>query len=101
MTKLEGGGMVLKISDFGLSKFMTDDRSMTSRVGTPKFLAPEVEEGSKDYDLSADIWSAGIIAYLLGVGEYPPEEGTFCSMRKSHLLPTLHVLMLLSYFLDP
>ncbi len=62
----------LKISDFGLSKYLTqDDSSMTSNVGTRKFSAPEVEEGRTDYGISADIWSLGIIAYFLSTGSLP------------------------------
>ncbi len=103
MINLKNGRFVLKIADFGLSKPL-DDRSMTSNVGSPAFKAPEVEAGSKYYGLSADIWSAGIIAYLLGVGEHPPKEGMFCSMTMPHLLYTflccfLNFSTLRKYFL--
>ncbi len=63
--------MRLKLADFGLSKILPGETSsMTAGVGTKAFLAPEVE-GGKSYDFSADVWSAGIVAYQLGTGGYP------------------------------
>ncbi|KAJ8598380.1 hypothetical protein CTAYLR_002983 [Chrysophaeum taylorii] len=62
----------LKVIDFGLSKLVGDVR-MDSFVGTPGYMAPEVI--SRGYTLKADVWSIGVIAYILFCG-FPPFTGT-------------------------
>jgi len=68
----------IKIIDFGLAKiFKSSDKDgektpMTSRVGTSYYISPEVLAGN--YDESCDIWSAGVILYILLSG-YPPFNG--------------------------
>ncbi|KAG5274591.1 hypothetical protein AALO_G00137980 [Alosa alosa] len=59
----------IMISDFGLSK-MSDHGVMSTRCGTPGYVAPEVL-AQKPYNKAVDCWSIGVIAYILLCG-YPP-----------------------------
>lgn len=60
----------LKVVDFGLSRvFSSEDKVMTSVVGTTFYMAPEVINGK--YNEKCDIWSAGCILYIMLCGRPP------------------------------
>eukprot|EP00297_Palpitomonas_bilix_P012234 CAMPEP_0113880712 /NCGR_PEP_ID=MMETSP0780_2-20120614/7944_1 /TAXON_ID=652834 /ORGANISM="Palpitomonas bilix" /LENGTH=319 /DNA_ID=CAMNT_0000867431 /DNA_START=110 /DNA_END=1069 /DNA_ORIENTATION=+ /assembly_acc=CAM_ASM_000599 len=61
---------VIKIADFGLAKIVGDDSVMTTTCGTPGYVAPEVLM-NKGYDKAVDLWSIGVILYILLCG-FPP-----------------------------
>jgi calcium/calmodulin-dependent protein kinase I len=62
----------IKIADFGLSKIMGPEAhmQMTTACGTPGYVAPEVLK-CEGYGKSVDLWSAGVIMYILLCG-FPP-----------------------------
>lgn len=62
----------IKIADFGLSKDFGQEQLQTS-CGTPDYVAPEVLMGEQ-YDEAVDIWSIGVITYVLLCG-FPPFYG--------------------------
>ena len=65
----------IKIIDFGLSRKHNSTKKsspMTTVVGTPYYIAPEVLH--RKYDKTCDLWSMGVIAYIILCG-YPPFNG--------------------------
>jgi len=61
------------LSDFGLSKIISQDTMMETACGTPYYVAPEVLS-AQGYDKEVDLWSVGVITYLLLCG-FPPFYG--------------------------
>lgn len=63
--------MNIKIIDFGAATIF-DDKPINGIVGTMFYIAPDVFQGN--YDFMCDIWSCGVILYILLAG-YPPFDG--------------------------
>mmetsp|Transcript_5873 Transcript_5873/g.12356 ORF Transcript_5873/g.12356 Transcript_5873/m.12356 type:complete len:613 (+) Transcript_5873:155-1993(+) len=64
-----GDDATLKATDFGLSAYLNADEWSTDQVGTPVYVAPEVLLGK--YNQKCDIWSLGVILYILLCGRPP------------------------------
>ncbi|XP_037710500.1 ovarian-specific serine/threonine-protein kinase Lok isoform X2 [Drosophila subpulchrella] len=71
---------LLKVSDFGLSKFVQKDSVMRTLCGTPLYVAPEVliTGGREAYTRKVDIWSLGVVLFtcLSGTLPFSDEYGT-------------------------
>lgn len=61
---------ILKLADFGLANMLGPDESMNVACGTPGYVAPEILK-HQPYGKEVDIWSIGIILYILLCG-FPP-----------------------------
>ncbi len=76
---------VVKIGDYGLSKFITASRrsGQTESVGTVHYMAPEISRGK--YDREIDIYAAGIILYEMITGDVPFDGETVGEILMKHL----------------
>ncbi|KAK9670406.1 hypothetical protein RND81_13G199900 [Saponaria officinalis] len=75
----------LKAIDFGLSDFVKPEEKLNDIVGSAYYVAPEVLHRS--YTTEADVWSVGVIAYILLCGSRPfwarTESGIFRAVLKA------------------
>ncbi|CAJ1944813.1 unnamed protein product [Sphenostylis stenocarpa] len=75
----------LKVSDFGLTAFsdhLKEDGLLHTTCGTPAYVSPEVI-AKKGYDgAKADIWSCGVILYVLLAGFLPFQDDNLVAMYK-------------------
>ncbi|MQL72303.1 hypothetical protein Taro_004627 [Colocasia esculenta] len=76
---------VLKVTDFGLSALpqqVREDGLLHTTCGTPNYVAPEVIK-NKGYDgAKADLWSCGVILFVLMAGYLPFEDSNLMSLYK-------------------
>ncbi|OVA01088.1 Protein kinase domain [Macleaya cordata] len=77
----------LKAIDFGLSVFFKPGQIFTDVVGSPYYVAPEVL--CKHYGPEADVWTAGVILYILLSGVPPfwaeTQQGIFDAVLKGEI----------------
>ncbi|XP_053655526.1 serine/threonine-protein kinase SIK3 isoform X3 [Cherax quadricarinatus] len=71
----------IKLADFGFSNFYTPGELLSTWCGSPPYAAPELFEG-KEYDgPKADVWSLGVILYVLVCGYLPFDAKTLQTLR--------------------
>ena len=77
-------GIVAKLTDFGWSNYIQDDKERRTVCGTPIYLAPEIikEQG---HDERVDIWCIGVLLFELTTGSVP-FKGNDIETLKSNIL---------------
>lgn len=75
----------VKLADFGFAKVRVAHDSLNTACGTPGYAAPELltRNKNKNYTMKVDMWSLGVVLYILLCG-FPPfhEENTAKLYRK-------------------
>jgi serine/threonine protein kinase len=64
------------LADFGLAKFVRpeDEQDMTTMIGSPHYVAPELMRGRKEYSSAVDVYSFGMLVWALVHEEHPMHE---------------------------
>lgn len=81
----------VKIADFGLSNIMTDGNFLKTSCGSPNYAAPEVISGKLYAGPEVDVWSCGVILYVLLVGRLPFDDDYIPALFKKIAAGTFHI----------
>ncbi|CAH2041442.1 unnamed protein product, partial [Iphiclides podalirius] len=73
--------MNIKIADFGFSNYYATGELLATWCGSPPYAAPEVFEGKRYSGPEIDIWSLGVVLYVLVCGALPFDGSTLQSLR--------------------
>jgi serine/threonine-protein kinase len=93
LQNVPGGGVQVRLLDFGLAKFIAPEaggRVLTRAgqiFGTPTYMAPEQVAG-QEADVRADVYAAGIILFEMLTGK-PPFRGNWSELMRQHLMEEL------------
>lgn len=84
MTEVVVENHTLKLIDFGMARPCLPGTTLRTKLGSPYFIAPEVLTGR--YDAMCDVWSIGVIMYILLSGHLPfsgsTDAETFSRVRR-------------------
>ncbi|KAI5640077.1 protein kinase domain-containing protein [Phthorimaea operculella] len=73
--------MNIKLADFGFSNEYTAGSELATWCGSPPYAAPELFEGRRYDGPKADIWSLGVVLYVLVCGALPFDGSTLHELR--------------------
>lgn len=78
----------VKVMDFGIAKLLQENEQRTvtgTKLGTPKYMAPEQIENARDVDERADLYAIGLTMYEMLCGRTPFEEYREFELMKAQL----------------
>lgn len=81
----------VKIADFGLSNIMTDGNFLKTSCGSPNYAAPEVVGGKLYAGPEVDVWSCGVILYVLLCARLPFDDEYIPTLFKKIQSGTYHM----------
>ena len=87
----------VKIADFGLSNEIKDGDFLKTSCGSPNYAAPEVIRGGLYTGPEIDVWSCGVILYVMLCGRLPFEDDDVQTLftKISRACPLPHIIFLM------
>ena len=76
------GDSNIKLADFGFSNYYTEKSLLSTWCGSPPYAAPELFEGKKYVGPKVDMWSLGVVLYVLVSGTLPFDGPTLMDLRE-------------------
>jgi serine/threonine protein kinase len=79
------------LTDFGVARLRAaspDDCERLHAFGTPHYMSPEQAVGESDIDGRSDLYSLGVLGYLMLAGELPFQGTSFTSLAAQHVVQT-------------
>lgn len=73
---------VCKLCDFGVSRALSPHKVIQEQCGTPAYLAPEIVQDEGYSGFKADVWSLGVLLYVLVSGVMPFRASTVKDLNK-------------------
>ncbi|XP_061090224.1 serine/threonine-protein kinase SIK1 isoform X2 [Conger conger] len=74
--------MNIKLADFGFGNFYNSGEPLSTWCGSPPYAAPEVFEGKEYEGPQLDIWSLGVVLYVLVCGSLPFDGASLPALRQ-------------------
>ena len=71
----------IKIADFGCAKKITGPKCLKTLCGSPQYVAPELLTHEDGYNELCDMWSCGVVIYVL-LGGYAPFDAPECELAE-------------------
>ena len=68
--------MDLKLIDFGFARHQLKNQSLSSYVGTNTYMSPQIRNKENYSGFAADVFSAGVLLFILAAGTFPFLQGT-------------------------
>lgn len=72
----------VKIADFGLSNYYSENKLLSTYCGSPLYASPEIVNGNPYHGPEVDCWSLGVVLYTLVYGAMPFDSSDFKVLRK-------------------
>lgn len=88
--------MNIKLADFGFSNTFIEGTPLSTWCGSPPYAAPEVFQGLAYDGPKADIWSLGVVLYVLVCGALPFDGATLHDLRKVVILGKFRIPFFMS-----
>ncbi|GMR60486.1 hypothetical protein PMAYCL1PPCAC_30681, partial [Pristionchus mayeri] len=81
----------VKIIDFGFANYFKSDKLMNTWCGSPPYAAPELLMGNEYDGSKADVWSLGVLLYILVTGGFPFPGDSVDKLKRSILSGQLRI----------